>query len=794
MDARHAGPLGSDRASFGDLLRQARTAAALSQEELAERAGLSARGISALERGIRRAPRLATVRMLADALKLDDTGRASLIDAARPALGVASTAAPQLVSLPSPSTRLVGREREVAAVSEVLRDGEVRLLTLTGAGGSGKTRLAIAVAGRLAAAFPDGVAFVDFAPLTDPTLVPPAVAQAFGLKDPRGIGPEVVVRAYLTNRRVLLVLDNFEHLLDAAPFVARLLGSAPNVRVVATSREPLRLRGEREFVVPPLALPDLASGADLTRLGECEAVALFVERARDARGDFRLTAENAAAVADICRRLDGLPLALELAAARIRVLPPEGLLLRLGQVLPILTGGARDAPARQRTLRDTIAWSYDLLNERERRLFRSLGCFGGGWTLDAAEAIAPTNEGQDVFETLISLVEKNLVRVDGGTDEPRYAMLETIREFALRQLAASGEELSARDRHVAWCQSLAEASEPALEGYGGEQKIWLARLDLELGNVRTALAWLHQIGDARRLLRLLTVLDTYWFLRPYREEVNRWLATGLRAPDVPADIREAVLHVAVSFALLQGDVPKAMDYSNQHVAVAEAWGNPFALGRAHFDLGQVWSLSGDVARAAASYHRAVTLFQQAGAESWIYLALAELGSARLLGGDIAGAVHLLDEALALVRQTDETDPLALQDRFALAGILGLRAYAARAQGDLLLATHLFGEQLAIAQEVSIRREELGALAGFAGIACDRCQPERAARLLGAVDAAREADGQAHIPDFLHVKRVKDATCSALGEAAFNANWHEGRAMPFEEAVTEALALVDEVTG
>jgi non-specific serine/threonine protein kinase len=497
-------------------------------------------------------------------------------------------------------------------------------------------------------------------------------------------------------------------------------------------------------------------------------------------------------VAEICRRLDGLPLAIELAAARIRVLPPRALLERLGQTLPMLTGGARDAPARHRTLRNTIAWSYDLLNERDRRLFRSLGCFAGGWTLEAAETIA-AHKDPDIFETLVSLVEKNLVRVDSDAEEPHYGMLETIREFALQQLVACGEETSVRDRHVAWCLKLGEASEPVLEGYGREQKRWLARLDLELDNFRAASAWLHQIGDARRLLRLLTVLDTYWFLRPFHDEVDRWLATGLRAPDVPADIREAALHLAVSFAYLQGDVSKAMDYSEQHLVVAEAWGDAFALGRAYYDLGLVCELSGDVARAAAAHHEAVKLFRQARAASWIYLALAELGSVRLLGGDIEDAVHLLDEALALVRPTDESDPLALQDRLGLAGILGLRAYAALAHGDLVLATCQFIEKLTIAQEFSVRREALGALAGLAGIACDRGQAERAARLLGAIDAAREADGLAHIAHVLHAKRVGDATCSALGEAAFKANWHEGRATPLEQAVANARALADEVT-
>jgi predicted ATPase/transcriptional regulator with XRE-family HTH domain len=796
VDFSTRGSSPEERASFADTLRQARLSAALSQEKLAERAGLSARGVSDLERGIHPTPRLETVRMLATALALDEASRSALLAAARSTASTSAAVGPRFVALPVPLTRLVGREQEVVEIGHVLRDDSVRLLTLTGTGGSGKTRLAIAAADTLSDDFADGVAFVDLSPLANPALVPATVVQALELKNTHGLDPEEALQAHLLNRRVLLVLDNFEHLLAAAPFATRLLSAAPGVKVLATSREPLRLRGEREFAVPSLALPEPmtspVSSSHIARLGRCGAVALFVARAHDARRDFNLSMDNAEAVAEICRRLDGLPLALELAAARIRVLSPHALLERLGPALPVLTSGSRDAPARQHSLRDTIAWSYRLLTKPEQTMFRSVGRFVGGWTLDAAEAIADPHEDLNVFVTLSSLVEKNLVRVDHEVVEPRYTMLETIREYALELLAASGEDHAVRDRHARWCLALCEESEPALEGFGGAQVQWLARLDREVGNIGAALTWLDHIGDARRLLRLVTVLDTFWPLRPQHAEVETWLERGLRASDVPASTRAHALNLAVTTACYQGDWSKAMTYAQDSLAAAEAWGDSFGLGRAHYDLGDIWLSLGDAVRAEALFAQAVTLFREASAASWVYLALSDLGSARQFCGDIESAVQLLDEALALVRQPDQAESPALQDGYGLCQVLGKRAYAARERGDLVLATQMFFEKLTIAKELGASREELGALAGIAGILLDCGQAERAARLLGAVDSAREAEGLAHIAHFLFAKQLTAVTCDALGEAAFNAHWREGRAMPLEHAVADAVAEAEQL--
>ncbi|MDF2759724.1 MAG: transcriptional regulator, family, partial [Thermomicrobiales bacterium] len=350
-------------ASFGDLLRQLRSAASLSQEELAGRAGLSVRGISDLERGARHAPRLETVRMLADALEVGPEARAALLAAARPAIlrgGAADQVRPALLSVPIPLTRLIGREAEIEALRAILRRDDIRFVTLTGAGGTGKTRLAIAVALEMGEVFPDGVVFVDLSPLTDPALVVTTIATTLGVREVVGQSLSQTLSSYLTSKQLLLVLDNCERILAAAPDITSLLAASPGLSVLATSREPLHVRGEREYPVPPLPLPATTPIQALAEIASIPAITLFVERAEASQPDFTMTTENVAAVAAICRRLDGLPLAIELAAARVKVLPPQALLARLEHRLPLLTGGGRDLPARQRTMRDAIAWSYDL--------------------------------------------------------------------------------------------------------------------------------------------------------------------------------------------------------------------------------------------------------------------------------------------------------------------------------------------------------------------------------------------------------------------------------------------------
>src|SRR5829696_6067696 len=445
-------------ATFGMLLRQLRLAAGLTQEGLAERAGVSARGVQDLERGVRLAPRAETLRLLADALDLDAAARSTLITAAHPELQTSpsSTASPErLCPPPIPPTPLVGREQEVASACALLRrpDGEAgtKLLTLTGPGGVGKTRMALALAAELAPEFADDVAWVELAPVRDPDLVAAAVARALGVHETGDQPVAEALVAFIANRRLLLVLDNLEHVLAAAPLVAQLLAAGPRLTVLATSRARLRLRGEQELPIPPLAVPVTdETPPPLEGLAGVAAIRLFTERAQEVLPDFALTAENAASVAAICRRLEGLPLALELAAARIKLLPPAALLSRLERRLPLLSGGARDLPHRQQTMRDAIAWSHDLLTADEQAVFRRLAVFAGGFTLDAADWVAgaqgrrvagafsppphyaatPPPIIPSVLDVVASLSDQSLVRSLSPTgSEPRLALLETIREY-----------------------------------------------------------------------------------------------------------------------------------------------------------------------------------------------------------------------------------------------------------------------------------------------------------------------------------------------------------------------------
>ncbi len=475
--------------------------------------------------------------------------------------------------LPAPLTGFVGREREIEQVCALLSRAEVRLLTLTGPGGIGKTRLAIQAAARMAETSGDAPVFVALAPITDPAAVGAAIAQALGVH-PDGERPlPVQLGAVLGSRRRLLLLDNLEQVLDAAPMLAEILVACPGLSLLVTSREPLHLSGEHQYSVPPLRLPNPESQSDLDALGEVETVALFVQQARAVQPDFALTAENGPAVAEICRRLDGLPLAIELAAARVKVFTPEALLARLDRRLELLTGGPRDAPPRLRALRDTIAWSHDLLSPDEQMLFRRLAVFVGGFTLEAAAAVAGEGEAVPsltILDLVASLVDKSLLRLEARAGhEPRFGMLETVREFALGRLAASGEEAAVRQRHATYFMTFAERANYVDDFEPDTKRGRFDPWETEYPNLLAALEWFAAEGDGVTELRLAGALGHFWFSSGrLREGMARLEAALGRGGAAPPAIRAQALSELGYLCGEAGKVERALAYSTASVPLA----------------------------------------------------------------------------------------------------------------------------------------------------------------------------------------------------------------------------------
>jgi len=757
--------------------------------------------------------------------------------------------------LPRPLTALVGREQETREIKARL--GTARLATLTGTGGVGKTRLAIQVAEEVAGDFPDGTYFVDFAPLSDPVLVPQTVASVLDVSEEPGRSLTDTLTDFLHARRLLLVLDNCEHLLGACARLAfDLLQRSPHLKILATSRQPLGLTGEVAWRVPSLSCPDFGLGEGRSKmerdpvslLMEYDAVRLFVERAVAAMPVFRLIPQNAPAVAQVCRQLDGIPLAIELAAARLRALSIEQLAARLDDRFRLLTGGSRTALPRQQTLRALIDWSYDLLDEPERALLRRLSVFAGGWTLEAAEAVAGDgaigllgSPSPDTLDLLTSLVDRSLVQFEAQDGEGRYRLLETIRQYARERLREAGEEGAARARHGDYYLALAEEAEPHL--IGAEQAAWLDRLEREHDNLRAAmdfgfapLSTAIENGDVG--LRFVGALWRFWSVRGHVGEGRERAASVLARPEnqAPTGARAKALNAAANLAQDQGDYVEARARCEEALAIRRALEDRQGVAGCLNGLGLIATDQGEYARARSLHEEALAIRREEGDRWGVAGSLNNLGNVAQLQGDFETARPLYEESLAIFREMGDRRGTAITlnslglvahalgdyagaraafeeslsifrevgDRYLVAWLLNALGLVVYSQGDYEAARALYGESLEIRQELGDRRGIATALTGLGAVAHQQGKEEEARALQEESLTIRREIGDRrgvseclealaeilHAPSAMeravHLYGASDALRAALGDETFAAAWSAGRALTMEQAVEYAL--------